>query len=140
MRDPRTCEAEYRRLYAMLKSAFSPTVLAGWESILFHLRDRLRLRDLAGRPITWRRVYRWTQTQGFPLVPGVRGRRTRFAALTTDVAIQAWFLSRPCNGFRGLFRVDTPEWQAWREARLAQKESAEKGTLACAAASLSSCR
>jgi hypothetical protein len=107
----------------MLMSAFEPTVLAGRDDILAYLRERLRVRDLAGRPVSWRRVYHWAERHGFPLVPGIRGRRTRYAALTTDVAVHAWLLSRPCNGFRGLYRVDTGKWARWRDDRLVQRTS-----------------
>lgn len=119
-RDAAACEIERARLYALLTAHVEDHALAGRDAILDYLHD-LGLRDLGGRAITWTRVYRWTQKHRFPLLPGVPGRRRRYAALTSKIAVQAWILSRPHNGCRGLFAV----WPSTARSKNARRASGE---------------
>ena len=102
----------------MLTQAHEDTILAGRADILAYLQ-KVGIRTVGGHAPKWRTVQRWRTTQDFPLCPGIHGRRTFVAALSSVLAVTAWMLSRTKNGH--VFRVDTPQWQAWRQTRALQK-------------------
>src|SRR5437016_2514495 len=79
------CAAEQRRLHALLVGALDDELLAGRDAILEYLAT-LGARTAGQQPITWRRVAYWAERYDFPLLPGVYGRRTRIAAVTSKAA------------------------------------------------------
>ena len=109
-----------QRLFSMLTQAFEDTALAGSETILGYVHH-LGIRTVGGHYPSWRTIIRWAKTRDFPLCHGIHGRRAHYAALSSVLAVTAWMLSRPNNG--NPFRVDTLEWQRWRDMRRAKQPS-----------------
>jgi len=107
----------------MLRSALpeGERVLTGWDAILSHLCDTLRLRGLNGQRFTVPQLRRLQRRYGLPVLRGgalirVRRGHQRTLPTSTNFLLTSWALSRPYVG--ELFTVSYPPRAAASIARV----------------------